>query len=75
MGTITLARIYEKQGHLADALKIYEAHLQKNPKDKELQEAIIRLKKINTKALKYFMEMHTDEQFLKFERWLGKSWN
>ncbi len=74
MSTITLARIYEKQGHLADALQIYEAHLQKNPSDPELKKAVIRLRKINTKALKYFMEMHTDAQFLKFERWLGKSW-
>ncbi len=70
-----LARIYEKQGHLADALKIYEAHLQKNPDDTSLQEAVARLKKINTRALKYFMEMHEREHFLKFERWLAKSWN
>jgi len=75
MSTLMLARIYEKQGHLADALKIYESHLHKNPKDRELREAVIRLRRINTKALKYFMEMHTDEQFLKFERWLVKSWS
>jgi hypothetical protein len=70
-----LARIYEKQGHLADALKIYEEHLRKNPGDKTLKEAVIRLRRMNTKALKYFMEMHKEEQFLKFERWLAKSWN
>jgi hypothetical protein len=75
METLMLARIYEKQGHLADALKIYEAHLAKNPADRSLQEAVVRLKKINTKALKYFMEMHTPEQFEKFERWLAKPWN
>ncbi len=75
MGTVTLAKIYEKQGHLADALEIYEEHLRKNPKDKALREAVLRLRKINTKALKYFMEMHSEEQFLKFERWLCKPWN
>ena len=75
MSTLMLARIYEKQGHLADALKIYETHLQKDPKNRELKEAVIRLRRINTKALKYFMEMHNEEQFLKFEKWLAKSWN
>ncbi len=75
MSTIMLARIYEKQGHLADALKIYEAHLVKNPSDEALQEAVARLKKINTKALKYFMEMYTEEHFEKFERWLAKPWS
>ena len=75
MSTLMLARIYEKQGHLADALKIYEAHLRKDPKNRELKEAVIRLRRINTKALKYFMEMHTEEQFMKFEKWLAKPWN
>ena len=75
MSTITLAKIYEKQGHLADALEIYEKYLEKDPANIELKEAVIRLKKINTKALKYFMGMHKKEQFEKFERWLAKSWN
>ncbi|HHD83482.1 MAG TPA: tetratricopeptide repeat protein [Campylobacteraceae bacterium] len=75
MSTLTLARIYEKQGHLADALQIYREHLRKNPEDRELRAAVLRLKHINTKALKYFMEMHSEAQFLKFEKWLAKSWN
>ena len=75
MSTITLARIYEKQGHLADALEIYEALYTKDPTNDEIKNAITRIKKINTKALKYFMGMHTPEQFAKFERWLGKSWS
>ncbi len=75
MSTITLAKIYEKQGHLADALDIYETLYSKNPQNAELLEAINRIKKVNTKALKYFVGMKTPEQFAKFERWLAKSWN
>ena len=75
MSTVTLAKIYEKQGHLADALEIYEEHLKRDPDNHELRDAVRRLKRINTKALKYFMGMHKKEQFEKFERWLAKSWN
>ena len=75
MSTVTLAKIYEKQGHLADALEIYETLYQKNPADYEVKEAIDRIKKVNTKALKYFMGMQTPEQFVKFEKWLAKSWS
>ncbi|HHD77853.1 MAG TPA: tetratricopeptide repeat protein, partial [Campylobacteraceae bacterium] len=41
MSTLTLARIYEKQGHLADALQIYREHLRKNPEDRELRAAVL----------------------------------
>ncbi len=75
MATITLARIYEKQGHLADALEIYVSLYKQDPSNEESKEAIKRIKKVNTKALKYFMGMQNKEQFTKFEQWLGKSWN
>jgi hypothetical protein len=41
--TITLARLYEKQGHFADALQIYERLLFEKPSDQELAQKIVDL--------------------------------
>lgn len=75
MSTITLARIYEKQGHLNDALSIYRTLLQKDPKNRDVKKAIRRINKGNNAKVTYFTYMHTKEQFETFEKWLVKPWN
>jgi cytochrome c-type biogenesis protein CcmH/NrfG len=75
MSTITLARIYERQGHIDDALAIYTQLLQDKPQSRDIQKAIQRLQHRDTKKIAYFTKMHTKEQFAKFERWLVKPWS
>jgi tetratricopeptide (TPR) repeat protein len=41
--TLTLARLYEDQGHKIDALEIYEELLKKDPENIEIVDAISRL--------------------------------
>ncbi|MCV6608415.1 MAG: hypothetical protein OIF32_09390 [Campylobacterales bacterium] len=79
--TITLARLYEDQGHKNDALGIYQEILKQDPTNKEVIEAIARLTGhrkeflgVDKKKLNYFIKMTKEEDFLKFERWLAK-WN
>ncbi|WP_456452707.1 tetratricopeptide repeat protein [Hydrogenimonas sp.] len=79
MKTLTLAQIYELQGLKADALEIYKEILKKDPKNAEARAAIHRLsgvrrhfQGVNKEMLDFFVEMETDEQFARFERWLAK---
>ncbi len=43
--TITLARLYEKQGHIEDAIRVYEKLLELEPDNLEAKEELERLKK------------------------------
>ncbi len=45
MPTITLARLYEKQGHIEDAIRVYEKLLELEPDNMEAKEELERLKK------------------------------
>jgi len=74
----TYAQILESQGFFKEAFVIYKTLLQKNPQDKEIKEALKRLKKIRTKfrginqkALNFFIKMD-ESQFNEFEEWLIK---
>ena len=65
--TVTLARLYEDQGHKEDALKIYQEILNSNPHNKEAMEAINRLegkqKKflgVDKKKLNFFIKMEKE---------------
>ncbi len=82
MKTLTLAKIYESQGYIRDALTIYEDILLKDPRNTEALKAVARLRRnskkfvgVNKKLKKYFIKMHKKEHFDKFERWLAVSWN
>jgi hypothetical protein len=82
MKTLTLAKIYESQGYIKDALTIYEDILGEDPRNAEALEAVFRLRKnrssfvgVNKKLKRYFVKMHKKEHFDKFERWLAVSWS
>jgi transcription elongation factor GreA-like protein len=85
MKTLTLAALYETQGHLEDALNIYKEILEKDPKNKKAIEGFKRLSSnikqyksfdgVNQKMKNYFVKMREEEHFDKFERWLARSWN
>jgi tetratricopeptide (TPR) repeat protein len=75
MSTITLARIYERQGHTEDALAIYSQLFKNDPKNPELIKAIRRLKGSHAKRVSYFVNMYKKEQFAQFEKWLVKPWS
>jgi len=71
------AKILESQGFKEEALKIYEQLLKENENDKEIIEAIERLKtrqkfdEVNIVKLKEFNEIN-DENRYEFEKWLSK---
>lgn len=80
--TLTLASIYEFQGHKEDALEIYKEVLKKNPGNKEALAAVRRLsgvhKKyggVNAKMRDFFVLMRSDLEYKEFERWLARLWN
>jgi len=75
MSTITLAKIYERQGHFDDAVVIYRELLKNNPQNSEYKSALERLSSRNLKKVLFFTHMHTKEQYSKFERWLVKPWS
>jgi len=74
----TYAQILESQGFFKEAFVIYKNLLQKNPQDKEIKEALKRLKKIRTKFkgvnpnIKNFFIKMDESQFNEFEEWLIK---
>lgn len=79
MSTITLARLYEDQGHKNDALLIYKQVLKNNPNSQEAKRAVERLSVhephfngLNQKMCNFFIQMETKEQFREFEEWLVK---
>jgi len=75
MSTLTLAKIYERQGHTEDAIAIYSQLLKKEPKNSELLKAIERLKGKNHQKVSYFTSMNKKDQFIEFEKWLVKPWS
>lgn len=42
--TITLGRLYEKQGHIKEAIEIYKKILEKEPNNQEAKEGLKRCK-------------------------------
>ncbi len=80
--TLTLASIYEFQGHKEDALEIYKDILKKEPHNKEAIAAVRRLSGIhkkyngvNTQMRDFFLSMKTEIEYREFERWLGRLWS
>ncbi len=71
----TYAQILESQGFKNEAIEIYEKLLEKNPKDKEILEALNRLKKrkkfdgVNVLKLKEFDNINQKTRY-EFEIWL-----
>jgi tetratricopeptide (TPR) repeat protein len=75
--TLTLANLYEAQGHKEDALKIYKNILKAEPNNSEARVAVRRLKGkrksfsgVNTQMLDFFVAMDSDAEYAEFERWL-----
>ena len=46
--SVTLARLYEKQGYIDDAIEVYKKLLEKEPDNMEVQEALTRLQNAKT---------------------------
>ncbi len=77
MNTLTLASIYESQGHKRDALEVYWKILESDPNNSAAMRAIERLSKIrrefknpNPKKVKEFVSIKTDKEYRAFEEWL-----
>lgn len=75
MSTVTLARIYERQGHTADAIAIYCDLLKNEPNNDSLLKALQRLKGKNVQKVAFFTAMNKKDQFREFEKWLVKPWS
>ena len=82
MKTLTLASIYEIQGHRHEAAEIYKTILQENPENIEAKNALKRLTsnrknygKANEEMLNFFISMDSQVEYNEFERWLLKLWN
>lgn len=82
MQTLTLASLYELQGHKDEALEIYKEILKKDPNNTEVKIAIRRLSGVkrkfsgvNKEMLDFFVKMDSEVEFLEFERWLLQPWN
>lgn len=75
MSTITLARIYERQGHTDEALAIYSQLLKNEPQNPQLKKAIKRLRGQFGQKVSFFVNMNKKEQFEVFEKWLVKPWS
>jgi hypothetical protein len=77
MNTLTLASIYESQGHKMDALDIYWKILEEDPENEAAKKAIDRLGRVrkvfkneNEKMSKMFVDMSSESEFLAFADWL-----
>jgi len=82
MNTLTLASIYESQGHKMDALDIYWKILEEDPTNIAAKNALERLGRVrrvfsneNRDRTKEFSTMESVEQFRDFEKWLVQSWS
>lgn len=82
MKTLTLANIYEIQGHRHEAAEIYKEILKLNPDNVEARVALHRLTsnrkrygKANSDMLDLFIKMDSKVEFNEFERWLLQLWN
>lgn len=80
MSTVTLARLYEDQGHAKDALGIYKSIVIKDPQNTLAIEGIKRLSKKHThfaplNEKMYEMFVNSEEQdYNNFQEWLVQ-WN
>jgi len=81
MATVTLARLYEDQGHKEDALVIYNEVLRHEPENQEALLAVKRLSGtrekfpgVDQEMLSLFVKMSDPEDFIIFENWLAE-WN
>lgn len=81
MNTLTLASIYELQGHKSEAMDIYREILKDEPDNHEAKIAIRRLSGIrkhfqgvNEQMKEFFIKMDTEVEYHEFERWLAKIW-
>ncbi|MGP1562130.1 MAG: tetratricopeptide repeat protein [Helicobacteraceae bacterium] len=81
MATVTLAKLYERQGHISDALAIYKSVLAQDPSNKEAARALCRLQDddelrqgVDLARLEFFIAMKDAAQFASFEEWLAL-WN
>lgn len=81
MRTLTLAAIYELQGHKKEALEIYKEVLKQDPENHEAKIAIRRLSGIrkkyqggNSEMKEFFIKMESEVEFAEFERWLLRLW-
>ena len=77
MKTLTLASIYEIQGHRYEAAEIYKTILEKDPNNVEAKIALKRLVsnrknygKASEDMLNLFIQMDSEIEFNEFERWL-----
>lgn len=82
MKTLTLASIYETQGHYNEAAEIYKTILEDDPNNAEARIALKRLTsnrksygKANENMLNLFVQMDSTVEFNEFERWLLQLWN
>ena len=82
MKTLTLASIYEIQGHRHEAAEIYKTILPENPENIEAKIALKRLTsnrknygKANEEMLNFFISMDSQIEYNEIERWLLKLWN
>ncbi|MDD6054957.1 MAG: hypothetical protein SOW25_02265 [Helicobacter sp.] len=81
MKTLTLASIYEIQGHRHEAAEIYQTILENDPQNIEAKIALKRLVsnrksfgKANADLLNLFIQMDSQVEYNEFERWLLQ-WN
>ena len=79
---LTLASIYETQGHRHEAAEIYKAILEEDPNNVEAKIELKRLVsnrksygKANEEMLNLFIQMDSNVEFNEFERWLLQLWN
>ncbi|MCH5322915.1 MAG: hypothetical protein J1E31_04985 [Helicobacter sp.] len=81
MKTLTLASIYETQGHRYEAAEIYKTILENDPNNTEAKVALKRLTsnrknygKAEKNMLDLFIQMDSEIEYNEFERWLLKIW-
>lgn len=81
MKTLTLASIYETQGHWYEAAEIYKTILENDPNNTEAKVALKRLTsnrknygKAEKNMLDLFIQMDSEIEYNEFERWLLKIW-
>jgi len=77
MNTLTLASLYESQGHKREAFEIYWEICEKEPENKAAFRALERLIRerktfinLNPSITKKFIKMSKKEHLRAFEKWL-----
>lgn len=70
--TVTMAELLEKQGHLDEALKVYEEILKEDAKSEVVKESINRLKSLHKKPLPKEKDAKDDERVKQLADWASK---